>query len=78
MVFPVSETAGDRVPGECGIAFDEQAADEQRAALLADFYAQRALTRQPVHPDDCAEATLFLAGPALTAAPATSSLSTAA
>ena len=46
-----------------GIAFDPQATDEQLRALLAEFYAQRTLTHQPIDPDDCAQAILFLAGP---------------
>ncbi len=45
------------------IPFDASASDEQLSALLADFYARRALTRKPIHPDDCARAILFLAGP---------------
>jgi rhamnose utilization protein RhaD (predicted bifunctional aldolase and dehydrogenase)/NAD(P)-dependent dehydrogenase (short-subunit alcohol dehydrogenase family) len=46
-----------------GIAFDAGASDEQLAAHLAEFYAQRTLTHHTVHPDDCAQAVLFLAGP---------------
>ena len=46
-----------------GIAFDAGASDEQLAARLAAFYAQRTLTHHAVHPDDCAQAVLFLAGP---------------
>jgi rhamnose utilization protein RhaD (predicted bifunctional aldolase and dehydrogenase)/NAD(P)-dependent dehydrogenase (short-subunit alcohol dehydrogenase family) len=46
-----------------GIAFEDGASDDQLAALLAGFYAQRTLTHQPVFPDDCAQAVLFLAGP---------------
>lgn len=45
------------------IAFEPSASDEQLSALLADFYARRALTRKAIHPDDCARAILFLAGP---------------
>lgn len=45
------------------IAFEANASDEQLSALLADFYARRALTRKAIHPDDCARAILFLAGP---------------
>jgi NAD(P)-dependent dehydrogenase (short-subunit alcohol dehydrogenase family) len=45
------------------IAFDANARDEDLSALLADFYARRALTLKAVHPDDCAQAALFLAGP---------------
>jgi rhamnulose-1-phosphate aldolase/alcohol dehydrogenase len=45
------------------IPFDASASDEQLSELLADFYARRALTRKAIHPDDCARAILFLAGP---------------
>jgi NAD(P)-dependent dehydrogenase (short-subunit alcohol dehydrogenase family) len=45
------------------IKFDSQAKDEQLRGLLADFYAQRTLTHQPIDPEDCAAAILFLAGP---------------
>lgn len=45
------------------IAFNESANDEQLRSLLAEFYAQRTLTRQPIDPQDCASAILFLAGP---------------
>jgi rhamnose utilization protein RhaD (predicted bifunctional aldolase and dehydrogenase)/NAD(P)-dependent dehydrogenase (short-subunit alcohol dehydrogenase family) len=45
------------------IPFDSQAKDEQLAALLAEFYAQRSLTHLSVQPKDCAQALLFLAGP---------------
>jgi NAD(P)-dependent dehydrogenase (short-subunit alcohol dehydrogenase family) len=30
---------------------------------LAEFYARRTLTHQPIEPQDCAAAILFLAGP---------------
>jgi len=46
-----------------GIAFDAAASDEQLRSLLAEFYAQRTLTHQPIDPRDCAAAILFLAGP---------------
>jgi enoyl-[acyl-carrier-protein] reductase (NADH) len=45
------------------IPFDSQASDEQLSALLGEFYAQRSLTHVAVHPKDCAQAALFLAGP---------------
>lgn len=45
------------------IPFEANASDEQLSELLADFYARRALTRKAIHPDDCARAILFLAGP---------------
>lgn len=45
------------------IPFDAQASEQQLRALLADFYAERTLTHQPIDPQDCASAILFLAGP---------------
>jgi len=45
------------------IAFEESASDDDLRNLLAAFYAERTLTRQPIDPKDCAEAILFLAGP---------------
>lgn len=46
-----------------GIAFDGGATDEQLRDNLAEFYAKRTLTHQPIDPQDCAAAILFLAGP---------------
>jgi rhamnose utilization protein RhaD (predicted bifunctional aldolase and dehydrogenase)/NAD(P)-dependent dehydrogenase (short-subunit alcohol dehydrogenase family) len=45
------------------VTFDPSASDEQLRSLLADFYARRTLTRQPIEPRDCAAAILFLVGP---------------
>ncbi len=45
------------------IAFDPASSDEDLRSLLAEFYAQRTLTHQPIDPVDCARAILFLAGP---------------
>jgi len=45
------------------IAFDSSATDDQLRDLLATFYANRTLTHQPIDPEDCARAILFLAGP---------------
>jgi rhamnose utilization protein RhaD (predicted bifunctional aldolase and dehydrogenase)/NAD(P)-dependent dehydrogenase (short-subunit alcohol dehydrogenase family) len=45
------------------IPFDQGASDEQLRSVLAEFYAKRTLTHQPIDPRDCAEAILFLAGP---------------
>ena len=45
------------------ITFENSATDEQLRTKLAEFYAQRTLTHQPIDPDDCAQALLFLAGP---------------
>jgi rhamnose utilization protein RhaD (predicted bifunctional aldolase and dehydrogenase)/NAD(P)-dependent dehydrogenase (short-subunit alcohol dehydrogenase family) len=47
-----------------GIPFEASATDEELRTLLAEFYAKRTLTHQPIDPKDCAEAILFLAGPA--------------
>jgi rhamnose utilization protein RhaD (predicted bifunctional aldolase and dehydrogenase)/NAD(P)-dependent dehydrogenase (short-subunit alcohol dehydrogenase family) len=46
-----------------GIPFDPGASEAELAALLAGFYARRALTGRAIQPRDCAEAVLFLAGP---------------
>jgi len=46
-----------------GIAFDAATSDEDLRSVLAEFYAQRTLTHQPIDPQDCAAAILFLAGP---------------
>jgi len=46
-----------------GIAHDAGASDEQLRSQLAEFYAKRTLTLQPIDPQDCAAAILFLAGP---------------
>jgi len=46
-----------------GMSYDATAPDEQLRSQLADFYAQRTLTHQPIDPTDCAAAILFLAGP---------------
>jgi rhamnose utilization protein RhaD (predicted bifunctional aldolase and dehydrogenase)/NAD(P)-dependent dehydrogenase (short-subunit alcohol dehydrogenase family) len=45
------------------IPFDQKASEETLRDLLADFYAKRTLTHQPIDPRDCAAAILFLAGP---------------
>jgi rhamnose utilization protein RhaD (predicted bifunctional aldolase and dehydrogenase)/NAD(P)-dependent dehydrogenase (short-subunit alcohol dehydrogenase family) len=45
------------------ISFDQEASDETLRMLLAEFYATRTLTHQPIDPQDCAAAILFLAGP---------------
>jgi rhamnose utilization protein RhaD (predicted bifunctional aldolase and dehydrogenase)/NAD(P)-dependent dehydrogenase (short-subunit alcohol dehydrogenase family) len=46
-----------------GIAHQAGASDEQLRSKLAEFYAKRTLTHQPIDPEDCAAAILFLAGP---------------
>jgi rhamnose utilization protein RhaD (predicted bifunctional aldolase and dehydrogenase)/NAD(P)-dependent dehydrogenase (short-subunit alcohol dehydrogenase family) len=45
------------------IASNADASDEELRSILAEFYAQRTLTHQPIDPVDCAAAILFLAGP---------------
>lgn len=45
------------------IAFDPASSDDDLRNQLAQFYAQRTLTHQPIDPVDCARAILFLAGP---------------
>jgi rhamnose utilization protein RhaD (predicted bifunctional aldolase and dehydrogenase)/NAD(P)-dependent dehydrogenase (short-subunit alcohol dehydrogenase family) len=55
----------DRVIGSLkkyGIAFGEEETTESLRTKLADFYAQRTITRQPVLPADCANAICWLAG----------------
>jgi len=42
---------------------DENAPVDDLRNALAQFYARRTLTHQPIDPKDCAEAILFLAGP---------------
>ncbi len=44
------------------IAFTEEESTETLRNKLAQFYAARTLTHQPIEPIDCAEAILFLAG----------------
>jgi NAD(P)-dependent dehydrogenase (short-subunit alcohol dehydrogenase family) len=43
------------------IGFSEDESTEDLRNKLAQFYAQRTLTRDPILPDDCAEAIVFLA-----------------
>jgi rhamnose utilization protein RhaD (predicted bifunctional aldolase and dehydrogenase)/NAD(P)-dependent dehydrogenase (short-subunit alcohol dehydrogenase family) len=45
------------------IPFEDSASDDDLRTLLAQFYANRTLTHQPIDPKDCAAAILFLAGP---------------
>ena len=45
------------------IPFAATTTDEELRTQLAEFYAKRTLTHQPIDPKDCAEAILFLAGP---------------
>ena len=45
------------------IPFEETSSDDDLRTSLAQFYAQRTLTHQPIDPRDCAAAILFLGGP---------------
>jgi rhamnose utilization protein RhaD (predicted bifunctional aldolase and dehydrogenase)/NAD(P)-dependent dehydrogenase (short-subunit alcohol dehydrogenase family) len=45
------------------LPFDEADSDDGLRNVLAQFYATRTLTHQPIDPKDCAQAILFLAGP---------------
>ncbi|HXR79134.1 MAG TPA: bifunctional rhamnulose-1-phosphate aldolase/short-chain dehydrogenase [Bryobacteraceae bacterium] len=69
-IAPATVVAGsamfprDRVIGSLKkykIAFTEDESTEDLRTKLARFYAQRTLTRDPILPDDCAEAIVFLA-----------------
>ena len=42
------------------IAFSENESTEELRSKLADFYAQRTLTKRPVMPQDCANAIVWL------------------
>ena len=44
------------------IAFSESESTEDLRSKLANYYAQRTLTRQPILPQDCARAIVWLAG----------------
>jgi NAD(P)-dependent dehydrogenase (short-subunit alcohol dehydrogenase family) len=44
------------------IEFSENETTEKLRGKLADFYAQRTLTKRPILPQDCANAILWLAG----------------
>jgi NAD(P)-dependent dehydrogenase (short-subunit alcohol dehydrogenase family) len=55
----------DRVIGSLqkyGIAFGDDESTEALRSKLADFYAQRTITRRPILPLDCANAICWLAG----------------
>ena len=45
------------------LPFDEKMSDDELRNVLAQFYAKRTLTHQPIDPKDCAQAIMFLAGP---------------
>ena len=44
------------------IAFQDLESTEELRTKLADFYAQRTLTKRPILPQDCAAAIVWLAG----------------
>ena len=44
------------------IAYSDDESTESLRSKLADFYAQRTITRRPILPGDCANAICFLAG----------------
>jgi rhamnose utilization protein RhaD (predicted bifunctional aldolase and dehydrogenase)/NAD(P)-dependent dehydrogenase (short-subunit alcohol dehydrogenase family) len=44
------------------VAFGDSESTEEIRAKLADFYAQRTLTKRPILPQDCAAAIVWLAG----------------
>ena len=44
------------------IPFAETDSTEELRTKLADFYAQRTITRRPILPQDCANAIVWLAG----------------
>lgn len=44
------------------IAFSDSESTDELRTKLADFYAQRTLTKRPILPQDCAQAIVWLAG----------------
>jgi NAD(P)-dependent dehydrogenase (short-subunit alcohol dehydrogenase family) len=44
------------------ISFSENESTEELRSKLADFYAQRTLTKRPIMPADCAAAIVWLLG----------------
>jgi len=44
------------------IAFEESQSTEELRSKLANFYAQRTLTKRPILPQDCANAMVWLLG----------------
>lgn len=46
------------------LPFQETMTDDELRNVLAGFYAKRTLTHTPIDPRDCAQAIMFLAGPA--------------
>ena len=46
--------------GKYKITFSENESTEELRDKLADFYAQRTLTKRPILPEDCANAIVWL------------------
>ena len=44
------------------LPFDKKMRDDELSDVLAQFYAKRTLTHQLIDPNDCAQASMFLAG----------------
>jgi NAD(P)-dependent dehydrogenase (short-subunit alcohol dehydrogenase family) len=44
------------------IGYQDSESTEELRSKLADFYAQRTLTKRPIRPEDCAAAIVWLAG----------------
>ncbi len=70
-IAPATVVAGstmfprDRVIQSLGrykISFEDSESTEELRAKLANFYAQRTLTKRPILPQDCAAAIVWLAG----------------
>jgi rhamnose utilization protein RhaD (predicted bifunctional aldolase and dehydrogenase)/NAD(P)-dependent dehydrogenase (short-subunit alcohol dehydrogenase family) len=59
-MFPRERVMGSLQKYE--VAFDESETTEALRAKLAEFYAQRTITRRPILPEDCARAICWLAG----------------
>ena len=59
-MFPRDRVMSSLTKYKIGFAEDEET--EALRTKLAKFYAQRTLTRDPIMPQDCAEAIVFLAG----------------
>jgi len=58
----VSARPRDSVAAKYKIEFSDSESTEDLRSKLADFYAQRTLTKRPILPQDCAQAIVWLAG----------------
>ena len=56
-------TSEEPIGPDTRVIYAPDASEAELAGRLAEFYSRRSLTRQAIHPDDCARAILFLAGP---------------